>query len=275
MKRVAAATSLALLMVSCRSSTGTSPGEPSPQNTILFHEDFEDGRLEARGWYDIARWGTEQFITTFESRSGKASLEVRYSAGSTGPSMRHQFAGQERVYTRYYRKWPSNWIWSSAVGPHDTYLFAMYGSRWFAPTDTYLTVYTESGYDGKPAAQQGTVGLDIARVLQGERDSALTSVSPPPPAFQLNRWYCIETLATLNTPGLADGQLQLWLDGEPIFDVGGLLLRDSTHAALKFDMFMFGPYYHFGTPQGQSTWIDALVVATKRIGCLGDVVARR
>lgn len=236
---------------------------------ILFQEDFEDGTLTARGWYDVAHWGEQLFISSAHARSGTASLEVRYPPGTTGPWLRHQFPGQDRVYTRYYRKWPASWTWPSEVGPHDSYLFATYNQQWFTPTSTYLTVYTEAGYAGAPQGQKGTIGVDIARVLQSESDRALTSLSPPPPPFQLDRWYCVETLATMNTPGQADGRIQLWLDGQPIFDVTGLLLRGPNHANLKFDSFMFGPYFHFGTPQLQSTWLDALVVATDRIGCLG------
>ena len=75
-------------------------------------------------------------------------------------------------------------------------------------------------------------------------------------------------MATMNTPGQPDGTLQLWLDGGEVFNVPNLVLRDTNNAGLKFDVFMFGPYFHFGTPQAQSTWIDALVVAKERIGCL-------
>jgi hypothetical protein len=235
---------------------------------ILFEEDFEDGYLTRRGWYDIARWGTELFINTVHNRSGDASLEVRYGAGSTGPWMRHRFPGQDRIYSRYYRKWAPNWQWPSTVGPHDTHLFAMYGEQFFAPTDTYLTVSTESIYLGQPGWQLGAIGLATRRLLQNEDYRSFTSLNPPPPRFQLDRWYCIETLATLNSPGKADGRIQVWVDGVPRFDVAGLPLRDARNSRLQFDVFMFGPYFHGGTPQGQSTWLDALVVATERVGCL-------
>lgn len=239
------------------------------QSRVLVEEGFEDDRLPSRGWYDISHWGEQLFISTGQLFAGRASLEVRYPPGETGPWLRRRFPGQDRTYIRYYRKWAANWVWPPEVGPHDTYVFAMYDQQWFAPTSTYLTVYVESGYGGAPRGQRGTIGLDIARVLQSEPDRALTSLSPPPRAFELDRWYCIELLAAMNSPGGSDGRLQVWVDGEAVFDVGNLRLRDANHAALKFDSFMFGPYYHFGTPRAQSTWIDALVIATDRVGCLG------
>jgi hypothetical protein len=237
---------------------------------VLVQEDFEDGNLSSRGWYDISRWGTELFISTTQARNGNASLEVRYQAGSTGPWMRHQFTGQNRIYTRYYRKWASNWRWSTVPGPHDGYLFAMYGQQYFAPTETYLTVYTDAVYQGLPSWQPGTVGLQTKRSLQGESYRTLTSLNPPPPRFVLDQWHCVETLATMNAPGSTDGRLQLWLDGVQIYDVNGLQLRNASNGSLLFDQFMFGPYFHGGTSQAQSTWIDALVIATDRVGCLGD-----
>jgi hypothetical protein len=237
---------------------------------VLLEEDFEDGNLAARGWSDIARWGVELFISTSQSRSGSASLEVRYLLGSTGPWMRYAFPGQDRVYSRYYRKWPANWQWPSKVGPHDTHLFAMYGKQVFAPTDTYLTVSTESGYQGLPGSQQqGTIGLLTRGILQGEDYRVFSSLNSPPPPFLLDRWYCIETLATMNSPGNKDGRIQIWVNGVPRFDVTRLLLRDARNPRLQFDVFMFGPYFHGGTPQAQSTWLDALVIATERVGCLG------
>lgn len=243
---------------------------PTSSGQILFEENFEDGNLGNRGWYDISRWGTELFISTTQLRSGSGALEVRYQTGSSGPWMRHQFTAQNRVYTRYYRKWASNWLWPTTSGPHDSYLFAMYGQQYFSPTDTYLTVYTDSIYQGSPGWQFGTVGMLTRRLLQGESYRSLTSLTPPPPRFVLDRWYCIETLATMNLPGNSDGRLQLWLDGVATYDVSGLQLRDVSNGSLQFDQFMFGPYYHGGTPQVQSTWIDALVIATERIGCLGE-----
>ncbi len=247
-------------------------GVPIARAETLFQEEFEDGNLSSRGWYDIVSWGREFFISTTERRSGGASLEVRYQLGSTGPWMRHQFPGQDRIYTRYYRKWAPNWIWPTISGPHDTYLFGMYGQPYFPPTETYVTVYTESIYQGPPGWQFGTVGLGTRRYLQGESYRYPSALAPPPPRFELNRWYCIETLATMNAPGSADGRLQLWLDGVPIFDVTGLVLRDTNNPTLRFDLFLFGPYYHGGSPQVQSTWIDALVVATDRVGCLTETL---
>ena len=238
---------------------------------ILFQEDFEDTSLSTRGWYDILRLGTEFLQSTTERVNGNGSLEVRYGQGSTGPYMRHAVSpNQTQVYTRYYRKWAPNWLWPTVSGPHDTYLFSMQGQP-LAPTDNWLTVYTDSLYYAAPAWQWGTIGLVYRKARQGNTSyQTQTSVYYPgfPPAFQLNRWYCIETLATMNTPGVPDGRLQVWVDGTQMYNINNAQLRDAGYPNLQFDVFMFGPYFHGGTTQVQSTWMDALVVATDRVGCL-------
>lgn len=239
---------------------------------ILFQEDFEDANLASRGWYDIASWGNELRLSTTEKRSGNAALEHRYAAGSTGAGwMRHQFPGQDRIYTRYYRRWQLGWLWPdpTLTGPHDTLLFAMYGERFFAPTQTYATVYTDSIQLRPSPRQPGTIGLQTRRIMQGEDYIHRQPIGLPVLPFNPAQWYCIETMVTMNTPGSSNGRIQIWVDGVARYDLT-LELRNSANSKLQWDLFMWGPYFHGGTPQAQSTWIDALVVATERVGCLDD-----
>ena len=126
---------------------------------------------------------------------------------------------------------------------------------------------------GEPANQWGTMGRRKRRTRQGESYVQGDAIGPPPPVFQLGPWYCIEAMATMNTPGQANGRIQGWLDGTLIHDVGNVVFRDVVNANLQFDAFMFGPFFDGGTTQVQSTWLDALVIADERAGCLGNGVA--
>ena len=55
------------------------------------------------------------------------------------------------------------------------------------------------------------------------------------PAFSLwdlailsyDHWYCVELEVLLNTPGLSDGELSLWIDGEQTFQESGVNIRGS------------------------------------------------
>jgi len=81
---------------------------------------------------------------------------------------------------------------------------------------------------------------------------------------ELDRWYCYELMVQANTPGLRDGRIAFWLDGELTGDFPNLRLRDV--ADLKIDR--FGLSFHIGSnPNGETKkWYDNVVAATSYIG---------
>jgi hypothetical protein len=113
---------------------------------VLVQEDFEDGRLAARGWYDIAKWSDQQSLSIagppeVKPVSGSRCLKIRYAKGDTGGWMHIRFLKEvPEVYCRYYRLLPAGWEWPKGYGPHDSILLAgSYG----VPTDTDLSVYRD------------------------------------------------------------------------------------------------------------------------------------
>ena len=47
------------------------------------------------------------------------------------------------------------------------------------------------------------------------------------------RWVCVETRVTLNTPGVANGIVQSWVDGTPQINRTNLLLRNATEVVIN------------------------------------------
>ena len=43
--------------------------------------------------------------------------------------------------------------------------------------------------------------------------------------FEPGKWHCIEQQLSLNTPGQADGKVEVWLDAQPVCEQGALLFR--------------------------------------------------
>jgi len=87
----------------------------------------------------------------------------------------------------------------------------------------------------------------------------------PHPNFsvEMGRWYCYEFMLKANTPGLRDGRLTAWIDGEVIMDFGNMRFRDI--ADLKIDMVGFS----FGcasNPVATKSWFDNIVIAKSYIG---------
>ena len=92
---------------------------------------------------------------------------------------------------------------------------------------------------------------------------ARTNVTP-----ELGRWYEFEVMLRANTPGIRDGRITCWMDGEVIADFTNLRLRDID--TLQIDR--IGLSLHFGDNSSRETrkWYDNVVAATAYIGPLAQ-----
>jgi hypothetical protein len=97
----------------------------------------------------------------------------------------------------------------------------------------------------------------------------------------LDEWHCIEERVKVNTPGEHDGIVQQWIDGKLVIDRHDFMMRkalDAAHpayapadSALAIAQAPWGTHHWGGkNPPGKEvhSWIDNMVTATKRIGCL-------
>ena len=265
MKRMVPTVLLALL-------AGASAGE------TLVQEDFEDGRLKARGWYDIAKWGADRSLSIagepeVKANTGAKCLKIRYAKGDTGGWMHVRFKNAVReVYCRYYRLFPKGWEWPRGYGPHDSIVFAgSYG----APTNTDLSVYLDFWKSGDTFVRVATARQKwgyggYAQVLRkhGGVPNRLAFNVARPDKVVLGKWHCVEHYASLSDPGKENGRLMLWVNGRLVSDLGGLPLVDERHAGIRFNHWMLGPYFHGGSHKEQWNYLDSLVIATEYIGTL-------
>ena len=81
-----------------------------------------------------------------------------------------------------------------------------------------------------------------------------------------NQWYCVETHHKMNTPNVADGAAEIWIDGVLTVQYTNLNLRDSAHASAAFTHIEI---YRQGS-DNMYRYEDDYVVATTRIGCSGS-----
>lgn len=84
-------------------------------------------------------------------------------------------------------------------------------------------------------------------------------------ALPVDRWFCLEMMTGLNTPGRADGELRVWLDGREVFRHTGLTFRSTGSVKIRavneqcrIDAFTFD---RDGTYR-----VDNRVVARKYVG---------
>jgi hypothetical protein len=202
------------------------------------------------------------YLTDQVAHSGTRAVELKYEGGSVGAGyMFKHFAGQDDVYYRWYQQWSDGFRWGPwgtglvGLGPYSGYP-QFYG---FLLGDTgelaiQAAVVAEAGWDGENFRQnQGT-----------------------PLVFQPQHWYCIEVHVKLNTPGLADGEVAAWIDGELKLLHAGRQFRGATptdpapSTATIESAYIAGGYGGAVVPELQYAWHDDHVVSSQPIGCQVD-----
>ncbi|MEF8717666.1 MAG: hypothetical protein V5B35_03045 [Candidatus Accumulibacter necessarius] len=88
----------------------------------------------------------------------------------------------------------------------------------------------------------------------------------PGALLQRNRWYCIEQQVRLNRPGMADGELRVWVDGRLVVERQNIRLRNVDQLRIET---VWLDVYHGGvarSPYDQHLYVDNVVVARRYIG---------
>jgi len=244
---------------------------------ILFQEDFEDEKLAARGFIDIAKWGEGKSLSIagspeVKANTGQRCLKIRYAQGDTGGWVHHLFPGVREVYCRYYRLFPADWEWPKGYGPHDTLLYA---GRFNVPTDTDLSVYLDFWKSAETYVRVATARQkwgyggygELLRKYGGVANRTPYNVGPADRVLP-GQWHCVEYYARLSDPGVENGCLRLWVNGKLVSELDGIPLVDEQHGGILFDRWMLGPYFHGGSHKEQCNYLDSLVVGTSYIGTL-------
>lgn len=87
--------------------------------------------------------------------------------------------------------------------------------------------------------------------------------------FEPGRWQHVETRVVMNDPGMRNGIVQSWLDGELVLDVDNIRFRDTPY--LKIDTFYFNTFFggsndQWATTKDEYILFDNFIISTKPIG---------
>ncbi|KAJ7054073.1 polysaccharide lyase family 14 protein [Mycena amicta] len=130
---------------------------------------------------------------------------------------------------------------------------ACYSARLMWRTDgagevyTYLPDYTVSGFSANKAV------CNVAPF--SERGSY---------KFATGAWTTVSQRVRLNDVGKANGEIQLWVNGKSVINVGGLILRDSSagrHRGIMAQTFFGGSTSDWASPKTQSAYFADFSVA--------------
>jgi len=256
------------------------PQKGKTQPGVLWCDDFETSSdMMNKHYFEFDDDGGDFRRVDYQSHSGKYALAARFQAGevSAGHFMynfgRNPIGSQgyrsrnfREIYWRFYVKLQAGFQGHpdkltraiSYAGPNREQ--AMIAHLWASSRNrSTLLLDPASGID-KNSKLRTTTFNDFANLKWIGVKQGTTSLQP-------GRWYCIEAHVKLNQPGKSDGRFEFWIDDKPE------ALRTNLDWVNNWDKYginsiFFSNYWNKGSPKEQERYLDDLVIATKKIGCM-------
>jgi hypothetical protein len=230
-------------------SSNTSSPSDNQTRTVYILEEFNDGNLTSRGWVDSTG---EVWIDTGTKYGGAASWRIQFGASATNcrneagngtvVSVRKAFTASDNVYVSFYWRFNSDWVGSGlSYHPH---LFFILDDVWTGLADGTLRVYIE--------VSELTARMIVGR--GGTADWYDTTYE-----FSTDRWYKVDCWFKMNTVGSANGEMEMWVDGNSVYSNSSVTYRTSS--SVHFAAFAAAPWISDGSPRAQTMWMDELELA--------------
>ncbi|KAH7920663.1 hypothetical protein BV22DRAFT_1020784 [Leucogyrophana mollusca] len=122
---------------------------------------------------------------------------------------------------------------------------------------TYLPPYTEPQFAANKAV------CDVAPKSDCNPEYG-ASVGRGAFTFTSGQWNTVSQRVRLNDVGQANGELELYVGGQSVINVGGLILRDSAEGKIRgiqMQTFFGGSEADFASPKDQNAWFSDFTVA--------------
>jgi hypothetical protein len=248
---------------------------------VFFAEDFEDPSWGS-GW----SYGTSSSTLTrllsdpprlFQPFFGHALRAEIPNGTNTGMSVGYKFADKqgfepEEIYFRYYLRVAESWLTLDGgkfPGIAGRYGTAGWGGRQSDGTNGWSArgLFKVMPPAGNPLGGTVPVGNYVyhADMPTQYGDNHLWQ-NDYRGYLEKNRWYCVEQYLKLNTPGVKDGIMKVWIDGRLAWEKFDWRWR--TVPALKIEEIWMN-VYHGGTAtvdRDVHLFVDNIVIAQQYIG---------
>ena len=297
-RSLAAAMASALALPSLASAA-----EPYCQDNpaIIYCNDFESGVLDGleAGPAATVVAGTDGGPTYEGEYSLHADFSPPYNAQA---EFGVRFPGVQQVYFRFYVRFDATWDqpmshWYAIHGDHPDDPWSCHGNAGCRPNGLMClsgtTVDTRQSVDGELPGEPffytyypemncdpGDTCANYAdpqAICDGCADKGLPCENGLECCwgnwFNINQsgsvsmvqdtWYEVETMVLANTPGVADGEMALWIDGQLVAQHEDIRWRDLDELLLNHVIVW---NYFPDVPSSRSVWFDNLVVSTEPIG---------
>lgn len=261
------------------------PGGTAPNPGVIWCDDFENSIAIASKYFDYDNDGGDFVRVNGVGVDGSAGMRAVWQAGedSAGQfkrmfgrnpvnSQSHSTQDFRDIYWRQYVRTGPGWTGNpyklsrATVFAASSWAQGMIAHVWGDGVGDTLMIDPATGVNGN--GQLATTRYnDFANLQwQGYRRGTTPIFS----AASANRWFCVEAHAKLNTAGASNGTFELWID-----DVLQARRADlnwvDTWDGYGINAVMFENYWNDGAPGPRERFIDNIVIATNRIGCMGAV----
>lgn len=233
--------------------------KPRTLDAAVFWEDgLEPGNSQfvpvAGMYFDshIVAHGSHSLHLHFPSQNMPAGAIMEVGAGSFSD---REFSSTPDVYSRFYFRL------DNFIVAHQTKVFEF--------TDQATgegPSYWWNLSNGVPALN---VHAQNVVLPDGTLGTAVYYSNTGNPNFENGRWYCVELHIQHNTPGVADGMIEAWKDGEHILYYPNLKLREATRVGVHDPNRLFAIARLFAQFGQGEMYFDSMAVGNQRIGCSG------
>jgi hypothetical protein len=272
------------------------PGGSSPDPAVIFCDDF-DGEAPHAGsddkYFEYDMGPGNLFVPVAGvGVDGSQAMRAHWNAGQVGAGALHVLFGRvpndgyrvtnirpntdfREVYWRQYLKMHEDWTAGHPYKLSRAFSFgspahwgqAMIGHLWHGPElflDPASGIKEVGGVDTLVATQYN----------DGTNFTWLGNARGTTPIYtdaNAGKWFCVEAHIKLNTPGLSDGLFEYWIDDALEARRENLnWVRSWQDYAIN--AVYFENYTNGGSPVERERYFDNLVIASERIGCLGNEV---
>jgi hypothetical protein len=184
------------------------------------------------GWLGIRDAGT---ITVGGGRThtGKTAMRIEFAKNEAYGGANRK-AEARRIFTRFYDYYESGFDFAAGMKIHR--LSAFNEARQINDFDIILQLKADepgANYCGTTDAKWLALTFNGGPIDWGSVEARFTPMR--------GRWYCIETEVWLNTPGFADGEVRIWIDGAKVAEKKGMNIAGTLSSPIN--RVMFGGWY--------------------------------
>lgn len=245
----------------------------TPAHAVVFWDDEMDG--PSSGFYYAPNFAANNMVYAFDATvkiSGTASIRVNFplacdippgqgTTGQCGGSLTRTFPDTASVYKRAYFR-------MSGSGPNPTPSGLFQASALSHTKMLKGQSLSIAGASENNIRHWWEIGCCGAKTFNISAEHVPTYFSTTnffsSIVLQDNRWYCIETHEVVNTPGVANGVAEAWVDGVKV------LTRTDIIWQRAGSNFLWHEFSLMRQNGAGNFWWDRLAAGDTRIGCIGS-----